>query len=680
MAVPLGIMNVNLQTQSKQAIISPDSGEIMLYEGQKDASLPVMWKFTDGERDRVDVDSLQWTSDNNDVLTYEDGKLSINGKGEATLSTTIDDQEVSIYVEVVDNPGITDFNTQGDNYMLLNLKTRKWVTEMPEGLIEDSVNVKGGRIVEDCGSYYYLTQDFSAKWDELTGDIGRYAYEKGEDGSYLAVRLPVSEFLDEDDFNEDGTAKFGLRPGDVFYSEGKAYTLINDEVDALRPDLDDDGWALLDDYVPGADTGPESDGLYYPDSEFNPYPGNLNNNCTWAAWYLANEATGVRLPAWGDAGNWFRRASISGYATGQTPAKNSIIVFDRHVAYVSDVSEDGTMLYIKEGNIQKRYIEGWWQLSSSRYGMDLYGFIYLGEVEEEETESDTVESEEEIIETVTLEAGRHDEEAAFIEYLESLGLVPGERSEAYDDQIEEGYVVTYKDGELALGSSVDYTVSLGKAPEKITITQEDLNVSEEEFKTFLEEKGLIPGEVSEAESELEKGTVIAVEKEEYQIGDTVNYTVSKGKDTDTPPSESDTDVTTQDPADPSNPGEEIPPDSQDGETEPTGQSETENPGQNTGTDPSDPTTQNEGSEEKDPVVTGDTPVTDQPSEDTGGAVPSGGEETKKEDEEINTTPDTGGSEAPEEAPSPPEPPQPEPEPEVVQEPVVEEIASSENTE
>ena len=72
---------------------------------------------------------------------------------------------------------------------------------------------------------------------------------------------------------------------------------------------------------------------------------------------MANQAVGARLPAWGDALNWFRRAQISGYPTGDTPKANSIQVLNGHVAYVSEVSEDGTMMYIKEGNIQRAYRE-----------------------------------------------------------------------------------------------------------------------------------------------------------------------------------------------------------------------------------------------------------------------------------------------------------------------------------
>lgn len=109
----------------------------------------------------------------------------------------------------------------------------------------------------------------------------------------------------------------------------------------------------------------------------NPYAGGWAN-CTWGAWQLAHDNVGINLPAWGNAGNWLYSAQASGYATGQTPKANSIMVSSHHVAYVSSVSADGNSIYIKEGGWYGiMYNERWSPAYNASSGQDIYGYIYL---------------------------------------------------------------------------------------------------------------------------------------------------------------------------------------------------------------------------------------------------------------------------------------------------------------
>ena len=107
----------------------------------------------------------------------------------------------------------------------------------------------------------------------------------------------------------------------------------------------------------------------------NPYYGGWSN-CTWGAWQLAHDALGVSLPEWGWAGSWVANAQATGYATGSTPVAGSIAVYSGHVAYVSEVSEDGSMIHIQEGGFAGGYNDRW----CSAYGNEqaLVGYVYIG--------------------------------------------------------------------------------------------------------------------------------------------------------------------------------------------------------------------------------------------------------------------------------------------------------------
>lgn len=109
----------------------------------------------------------------------------------------------------------------------------------------------------------------------------------------------------------------------------------------------------------------------------NPYYGGWSN-CTWSAWQLCYDYTGIALPRLGNAGAWYGTASAYGYSVGTSPAAMSVGVWSNHVVFVTEVSEDGSMVYIKEGGYCGGYHEGWIPSQSNRNGQIFYGYIYVG--------------------------------------------------------------------------------------------------------------------------------------------------------------------------------------------------------------------------------------------------------------------------------------------------------------
>ena len=108
----------------------------------------------------------------------------------------------------------------------------------------------------------------------------------------------------------------------------------------------------------------------------NPYPGGWDN-CTWSAWTLVYNSTGIALPSWGNAGSWLYNAAAQGWATGSTPASNSIAVYSHHVVYVTSY-DGGDQMYVKEGGYLGGYHEGYAYAYGGRGSQALLGFIYLG--------------------------------------------------------------------------------------------------------------------------------------------------------------------------------------------------------------------------------------------------------------------------------------------------------------
>ena len=107
----------------------------------------------------------------------------------------------------------------------------------------------------------------------------------------------------------------------------------------------------------------------------NPYYGGWSN-CTWSAWQLCYDYTGVALPRLGNAGAWYGNAAAYGYSVGTSPAAMSVGVWSNHVVFVTQVSEDGSMVYIKEGGFNGHYMERWvsaWGTGTK----SLIGYIYL---------------------------------------------------------------------------------------------------------------------------------------------------------------------------------------------------------------------------------------------------------------------------------------------------------------
>ena len=142
-------------------------------------------------------------------------------------------------------------------------------------------------------------------------------------------------------------------------------------------------------------TEPELVGAY------NPYPTTQNVDgdsyyevpCTYFAWQQVYDNTGIALPSWGNAVNWWQGAKNSGYATGSTPQPGAIAVWSGdyygHVAYVT--SGSGNTFTVNEGgrtdldNTSSHGVKYGYTLTNAVGGRRPYdtnkillGFIYPG--------------------------------------------------------------------------------------------------------------------------------------------------------------------------------------------------------------------------------------------------------------------------------------------------------------
>ena len=106
-------------------------------------------------------------------------------------------------------------------------------------------------------------------------------------------------------------------------------------------------------------------------NEGNHYPGSWDN-CTWSAWQIIFQETGVQMPSfWGNAKNWYNSAKKDGWSVSHdNPQLYDVIVWTNggygHVGVVTDISEDGSQIYIKEGGYSGGYHEGWQPTNGSR--------------------------------------------------------------------------------------------------------------------------------------------------------------------------------------------------------------------------------------------------------------------------------------------------------------------------
>ena len=109
--------------------------------------------------------------------------------------------------------------------------------------------------------------------------------------------------------------------------------------------------------------------------DYNPYEGGYYN-CTWTVWNAVNEA-GYRLPGWHNAGTWAMEAALQGYTVTDVPANHAISVWSNHVAFVEDISADGSQVFIEEGGASIGHKTWWIDASSDLYDMPFIGYIYL---------------------------------------------------------------------------------------------------------------------------------------------------------------------------------------------------------------------------------------------------------------------------------------------------------------
>lgn len=126
--------------------------------------------------------------------------------------------------------------------------------------------------------------------------------------------------------------------------------------------------------------GGENGRKTYGTSSYNPYPFGWAN-CTYGAWEAVYENTGIKLPAWGDAHNWYGRAAAAGYEVGSEPRVGAIVVYEGgpegygHVAYIDEMDEYGNA-HIIEGGYDSHY-HSQWGVEATLSSLRIIGYIYV---------------------------------------------------------------------------------------------------------------------------------------------------------------------------------------------------------------------------------------------------------------------------------------------------------------
>ena len=131
-------------------------------------------------------------------------------------------------------------------------------------------------------------------------------------------------------------------------------------------------------------------------------------------------------------------------------------------------------------------------------------------------------------------------ESEFKSIAQTLGLSPTHLSErdSYSDTIAKGSIVTHGYGTYTKNEAFNYGLSLGKKDSSsattVDVSSSYVGKSESEFMSYLSALGLKGSKSgSDYSSSVEAGKVLSYKSGKYEIGSTVSYTVSLGKQAST---------------------------------------------------------------------------------------------------------------------------------------------------
>lgn len=133
------------------------------------------------------------------------------------------------------------------------------------------------------------------------------------------------------------------------------------------------------------------------------------------------------------------------------------------------------------------------------------------------------------VEKVTVVSKAGSNVSQFKSYLEDLGLKLGTETEEYSSSVAEGILISNTTGSFAKGSSVDYVVSKGKAPEGISVGSY-VGQDESTLTSFLNSKGLNGNRSTAYDNtgKIAEGKIISNDTGTKYAGNTIYYVVSLG--------------------------------------------------------------------------------------------------------------------------------------------------------
>ena len=117
-------------------------------------------------------------------------------------------------------------------------------------------------------------------------------------------------------------------------------------------------------------------------------------------------------------------------------------------------------------------------------------------------------------------------ESEFKAYVTGLGLKLGNKTSEYSESVTAGSIISNQTGNLKVGTSVDYKVSLGKDTRVNVANYAGKSVSE--LETFLSSNGLVANKSTQYSSSVAEGIVISNTNGLLNAGSTVSYVVSLG--------------------------------------------------------------------------------------------------------------------------------------------------------
>lgn len=320
----------------------------------------------DAIKQRASVDS----NINLDTIDMEKSTIDINGLDYNKRGL----QSVTLKISLANKNDASSSQGVGYSFVVNKATVKLDLDSSPKlSLVSDAVTVNNGDTFNAENYISYISDDskllpalkVNSNVDTATDGTYSVTYDAVDlEGNTTEKTLTVTVATPQEVIDQQAADAAAAAAAQA---QADADAKAKEEADAKAKKEAEDAAALAASGDTTATVGQQTNGE-------NPYSGGWSN-CTWGAWQLAYQYTGISLPNFGNAWNWLSSAQSCGYSTGTTPSGRAIAVYSHHVAYVDCVKPDGTVT-IEEGG----YCGGYNKRTVSASGtgtQSLIGYIYL---------------------------------------------------------------------------------------------------------------------------------------------------------------------------------------------------------------------------------------------------------------------------------------------------------------